>query len=98
MEKLFRNMTPWDAPQVPCSVVGDRRQRPISRIISDLLKALWGRRGATGMTSLYNNLDEDLPVLGSPGPKVAKLPYFRKDGDSSLGTSPKVFSPGFYKL
>ena len=67
MEKLFRNMTPWDAPQVPCSVVGDRRQRPISRIISDLLKALWGRCGATGMTSLYNNLDEGPTGFGESG-------------------------------
>ena len=91
MEKLFRNMTPWSTPQAPRSVAGDRRQHPI-RPEKVQLKALWGRRGATGMTNLYNNLDVDLPVWGGPGLKAAKLPFFRKNSDSSSGTSPEVFS------
>ena len=57
-----------------------------------------GRDSAAGLKTPFNNLDEDPPVWGGPGLKVAKLPSFRKKGDSSLSTRPKVFSPNFYKL
>ena len=59
-----------------------------------------GRDSAAGLKTPFNNLDEDRPVTGCgefPGLKVTKLPSFRKDGDSSLGTRLKVFSPNFYK-
>ena len=57
-----------------------------------------GRDSAAGLKTPFNNLDEGLPVWGVPGLKVAKLPSFRKKGDSSLSTRPKVFSPNFYKI
>ncbi len=40
----------------------------------------------------------DQLVGGGPGLKVTKLPSFGKEGDSSSGTNPKVFSPKFYKM
>ncbi len=88
---------PWMLLKSWATVAGNRGQRPI-RLVIALLKVLWGRRGATGLKTFSNNLDEDLPVWGGPGLKVTKPPYFRKDGDSSLPTRGEVFSPNFYKI
>ena len=88
---------PWILHKSWATVAGHRRQRSIRPVIARL-KVLWGRRGASGLKTFSNNLDVGLPVLGSfRGLKSQKLPYFRKDGDSSSPTRGEVFSPNFYK-
>ena len=88
---------PWMLHKSWATVAGNRGQHSI-RLVIARQKVLWGRRGATGLKTFSNNLDVGLPVLGSfRGLKSQKLPYFRKDGDSSPPTRDEVFLPNFYK-
>ncbi len=87
----------WMLHKSWATVAGNRGQRPI-RLVIALLKVLWGRRGAIGLKTFSNFSRCGLTGLGEfPGPKVTKLPYFRKDGDSLSPTRDEVFSPNFYK-